>query len=106
MKSSRDILIQTNKMDAAVNFYENILGFKVFERSEQLVGLETGSFRLFLDKGKPFGPVFEVIVPNLEEVKQKLIKAGCRVEVEDPKVPRCYMCDPFGLIFNLAEERH
>jgi len=106
MKSTRDVLIQTNKMDFAVNFYENILGFKVFERSEKLIGLETGSFRLFLEKGKPLGPVFEIIVPDLKEVKQKLINEGCRVELEDPKVPCCFICDPFGLIFNLAEEHH
>jgi catechol 2,3-dioxygenase-like lactoylglutathione lyase family enzyme len=103
MRSSRDVLIQTDKMDIAANFYEKILGLKVFERSKQLIGMETGSFRLFLDKGKPFGPVFEFMVPNLEEAKRKLIKAGCRVEEEDPNIPRCYVRDPFGLIFNLAE---
>jgi hypothetical protein len=32
------------------------------------------------------------------------MKAGCRVEDEDPKIPHCYMRDPFGIIFNLAEE--
>jgi hypothetical protein len=26
------------------------------------------------------------------------------VEDEDPKIPHCYMRDPFGIIFNLAEE--
>jgi catechol 2,3-dioxygenase-like lactoylglutathione lyase family enzyme len=35
MKSSRDVLVQTNKMEAAVIFYEKVLGFKVIERSEQ-----------------------------------------------------------------------
>lgn len=104
MRSSRDVLIQTNDMEGAAHFYEKILGFKVFERSEQLIGLETGSFRLFLDKGEPYGPVFDFLVPDFEESKRKLIKAGCRVEVEDPRVPRCYMRDPFGLIFNLAQQ--
>ena len=104
MQSGRDVLIQTNKMEEAAHFYEKILGFRVFERGNQLVGLETGSFRLFLDKGEPYGPVFDFLVPDFEESKQKLIKAGCRVEVEDPRVPRCYMRDPFGLIFNLAKK--
>jgi catechol 2,3-dioxygenase-like lactoylglutathione lyase family enzyme len=103
MRPSRDVLIQTDKMDLAANFYEKVLGLKVFERSEQLIGMETGSFRLFLDKGKPFGPVFEFMVPNLKKAKRTLIEAGCRVEEEDPNIPRCYIRDPFGLIFNLAE---
>ena len=104
MKSSRDVLIQTKKMDVAANFYENVMGFKVFKRNEHIIGFETGSFRLFLDKGEPFGPVFEFITPHFEETKRKLMKAGCRVEDEDPKIPHCYMRDPFGNIFNLAEE--
>jgi catechol 2,3-dioxygenase-like lactoylglutathione lyase family enzyme len=106
MKSSRDVLIQTKKMDVAANFYENVMGFKVFKRNEHIIGFETGSFRLFLDKGEPYGPVFEFITPHFEETKHKLMKAGCRVEEEDPKIPRCYLRDPFGIIFNLAEEPH
>jgi catechol 2,3-dioxygenase-like lactoylglutathione lyase family enzyme len=104
MTSSRDVLIQTNKMDEATTFYEKVLGLKVIERSKQLVGFETGSFRLFIDKGESYGPVFEFGVPNLEQAKKMLIENGCRVEIEDPSVPRCYVRDPFGLIFNLAEK--
>jgi len=106
MKSSRDILIQTKKMDAAEKFYEKVLGFQVIERSEQLIGFETGSFRFFIDKGKSYGPVFEFYVQNLEQAKKMLIEHGCRIEVEDPAVPRCYVRDPFGLIFNLAEKKN
>jgi catechol 2,3-dioxygenase-like lactoylglutathione lyase family enzyme len=104
MKSSRDVLIQTERMDAAATFYEKVLGLKVFERSERLIGFETGGFRLFIDKGEPYGPVFEFVVPDLEQARKLLIENGCRIEIEDPRVPRCYMRDPFGLIFNVAEE--
>jgi catechol 2,3-dioxygenase-like lactoylglutathione lyase family enzyme len=106
MKSSRDVLIQTNNMSAAAAFYERILGLKIIERSEQLVGFETGSFRLFLDRGEPFGPVFEFYVSDLDHAKKMLVENGCRVEAEDPRIPRCYIRDPFGLIFNLAEKKN
>jgi catechol 2,3-dioxygenase-like lactoylglutathione lyase family enzyme len=105
MKSSRDVLIQTKKMDAAARFYENILGFRIFERSERLIGFETGSFRFFVDKGEPYGPVFEFYVSDLKQAKKALIENGCRIEAEDSTVPRCYVRDPFGLIFNLAEKK-
>jgi catechol 2,3-dioxygenase-like lactoylglutathione lyase family enzyme len=104
MNSSRDVLIQTNKMGAAAAFYEKILGFKVIERNEQLVGFETGAFRLFIDKGDAYGPVFEFYVSSLDQAKKMLLENGCRIEVEDPRIPRCYIRDPFGLIFNLAEK--
>jgi catechol 2,3-dioxygenase-like lactoylglutathione lyase family enzyme len=106
MKSSRDVLIQTNKFDAAAKFYEEVLGFQVIERSEQMIGFETGSFRFFVDKGESYGPVFELYVPDLEQAKKALVKNSCRIEAEDPKIPRCYIRDPFGLIFNVAEKKN
>jgi catechol 2,3-dioxygenase-like lactoylglutathione lyase family enzyme len=106
MKSSRDVLIQTERMDAAAKFYENVLGLKVIERSEQMVGFETGSFRLFIGKGQSYGPVFEFFVPDLEQARKMLVENGCRVEIENPQVPRCYVRDPFGLIFNISEKKN
>ena len=101
--SNRDVLIQTEKLDEAVHFYESVLGLRPVRHSETLVGFETGSFCLYLDKGPAYGPVFEFFVPDLAAAKRRLIAAGCKVENEDPSVPRCYVRDPQGLIFNLAE---
>ena len=106
MKSTRDVLIQSNKIDAATKFYEKVLGFQIIEQSEQLVGFDTGSFRFFIDKGESYGPVFELYVPDLKKAKKTLVKNGCRIDVEDSKIPRCYVRDPFGLIFNLAEKKN
>ena len=106
MKSSRDVLIQTNKMDEAAIFYEKVLGFSVIQRDEQLIGFETGSFRFFIDKGESYGPVFEFFVPDLQQAKKTMVENGCRIESEDPNVPHCYIRDPFGLIFNLAEKQN
>jgi len=104
-KSSRDVLIQCNDMNGAVSFYEKVLGLRVTSRSDTMVGLETGSFCLYVEKGPSYGPVFEFYVSDLATAKEKLVAAGCRVENEDPSVPRCYVRDPFGLIFNLAERK-
>ena len=103
--SSRDVLIQSDQLNEAVRFYETELGLLVIHRSETLVGLETGSFCLYVEKGPSYGPVFEFYVANLAAAKEKLVAAGCRVEAEDPSIPRCYIRDPFGLIFNLAERK-
>jgi predicted enzyme related to lactoylglutathione lyase len=104
INSTRDILIQTEKLDEAVRFYQSVLGLRVTHQSKKLVGFETGSFCLYVDKGPLYGPVFEFCVADFAATKQKLIAAGCRIENEDPAVPRCYMRDPFGLVFNLAEK--
>jgi catechol 2,3-dioxygenase-like lactoylglutathione lyase family enzyme len=103
--SSRDVLIQSDKFGEAVRFYETVLGLRVTHRGETLVGLESGSFCLYVEKGAPYGPVFEFYVTDLTAAKAHLVAAGCRVEAEDPSIPRCYVRDPFGLIFNLAERK-
>lgn len=35
--------------------------------------------------------------------KRSLLSAGCTVREEDPSVPRCYIRDPHGLVFNIEE---
>ncbi len=104
--SSRDVLLQAEDLDAAVHFYETVLGFKVSHRSETLVGFETGSFCLYVEKGPSYGPVLEFKVADLDATKRTLIAAGCKIESEVPSIPRCYVRDPFGLTFNVAERRN
>jgi predicted enzyme related to lactoylglutathione lyase len=48
------------------------------------------------------GPVFEFCVTDVNKAKQDLLTAGCAVVAEDASVPRCYIKDPHGLVFNLT----
>ena len=101
--SSRDVLIQTEDLDAAQAFYEQQLGLTAFMKEETIVGLEAGAFRLFLERGPKFGPVFEFFVDDLEIAKAELQAAGCVIEIEDATVPKCYVRDSYGLTFNIAK---
>jgi catechol 2,3-dioxygenase-like lactoylglutathione lyase family enzyme len=101
--SSRDIIIRTGNWAAAVSFYASTLGLPEVYRAENLVGFETGSFRLYVEKGEAHGPVFEYLVPDVQEAKQKLLEAGCNVVEEDASAPRCYMRDPYGMTFNIGK---
>jgi catechol 2,3-dioxygenase-like lactoylglutathione lyase family enzyme len=102
-RSSRDVILRTPRWSQAKEFYESVLGFKVASESETLVGLETGAIRLYVEKGEPHGPVFDFLVPDVQAAKTRLLAAGCTVQEEDPSVPRCYIRDPFGLVFNLGQ---
>ena len=82
-----------------------MLHIPIIQQSESPVGFETGSFCLYVEPGSSSGPVFKFSVTDLQAAKQALIKAGCRVVGEDLTLPRCYLRDPFGLIFNLSESR-
>jgi catechol 2,3-dioxygenase-like lactoylglutathione lyase family enzyme len=102
-KSSRDIIIRTKDWQKALRFYGSVLGFPETRRGKTLAGFETGSICLYVEKGEEHGPVFEFLVPNVEAAKKKLLKAGCVVVEEDPSLPRCYIRDPYGLVFNVGQ---
>ncbi len=101
--ASRDVLIQAKEMELAAAFYERELGMRPFLQEPGICGLEAGGFRLFVERGLPYGPVFEVYVDDLEEAKVRLTGLGCAIEAEDASVPKCYVRDPWGLVFNLAQ---
>jgi catechol 2,3-dioxygenase-like lactoylglutathione lyase family enzyme len=100
--ASRDVIIRTDAWEEALKFYEVTLGLSITYRGPDLVGFETGAFCLYVEKGTRHGPVFEFLVPDVQSSKRQLVAAGCQVEEEDPSVPRCYLRDPFGLVFNIG----
>ncbi len=51
------------------------------------------------------GPVLEVMVENVETARRRLTGSGCVVVKDEPEFPRCYVQDPFGLIFNLRQRK-
>jgi catechol 2,3-dioxygenase-like lactoylglutathione lyase family enzyme len=102
-RTSRDVIIRTADWRAATLFYQSVLGLALIHESEMIMGFETGAFRLYVEKGEPHGPVFEFFVPDVEAAKKQLLAAGCTLQEEIPSLPRCYIRDPYGLVFNLAQ---
>ena len=90
-------------MAEAERFYGAVLGFAVSFRDAGIVGFETGSFCLYVEKGAEHGPVFELLVADVEATKARQIAAGCTLIEEDRSIPRCYIRDPCGLTFNIGE---
>lgn len=102
-KASRDVIIRTDKFDHAIKFYEHVLGLPIAYKSETLYGFEAGSFRLYVEHGPPHGPVFDFLVADFRAARQVLLDAGCTIDEEDRSVPRCYIRDLHGLVFNIDE---
>src|SRR5437763_11833662 len=105
-KASRDIIIRTENWAEALQFYRSVLNLPMMEQEDIIVGFETGSFCLYVEQGKEHGPVFEFLVPDVQAAKRKLVAAGCSVIEEDPGIPRCYIRDPYGMVFNVAQASH
>ena len=102
-RSSRDVICRTPRWTEAREFYERVLGFRVADGTDSTFRVETGAVRLFVEKGDPHGPVSDFLVPDVQAAKSELLAAGCVLVEEDPSVPRCYLRDPFGLVFNLGK---
>jgi hypothetical protein len=97
-----DILIQAEDPKSAASFYVDHLGFEITDEKPHMIGLHGKHINLFIERGPALGPVLEVTVPNVEEAKRTLVNAGCEIVKDEPAFPRCYVKDPFGLIYNLT----
>jgi hypothetical protein len=99
--STRDVIIQAHHLDAARAFYRDVM--RLEQTPTDMLGFETGSFRLYIEPGNSPGPVFEFEVEDLQSAKALLLAHGCTVAEEDAMLPRLYIRDPFGLVFNITE---
>ncbi len=98
-----DILIQAQDPKKAASFYVQQLGFEVTGDEEPaMISLHGKRINLFIERGPALGPVLEVTVDDVEEAKQRLLSKGCKVVKDEPESPRCYVRDPYGLIYNLT----
>jgi predicted enzyme related to lactoylglutathione lyase len=99
---STDILMQAQDPKNAASFYVEQLGFEITDELPDMISLHGEHINLFIERGPALGPVLEVAVANVEEARQRLVRNGCEIIKDEPDFPRCYVKDPFGLIYNLT----
>ena len=96
-----DIIFETEDPQKAAAFYVTQLGFEVTDVKPNMISLHGNQINMFIERGSALGPVFEVTVDNVEQAKMRLVKNGCTIVKDEPEFPRCYVKDPYGLIYNL-----
>lgn len=101
-KFGTDILIQAPDPKFAASFYVKQLGFEITDEKPDLVSLHGEHINLFIERGPALGPVLEVTVGSVEEANLRLTRNGCEIVKDEPDFPRCYVKDPYGLIYNLT----
>jgi predicted enzyme related to lactoylglutathione lyase len=97
-----DILIQAEDPAKAARFYVQNLRFEITDERPDMVSLHGNHINLFIERGPALGPVLEVTVDSVEKAKERMVKSGCEIVKDEPDFPRCYVKDPFGLIYNLT----
>jgi catechol 2,3-dioxygenase-like lactoylglutathione lyase family enzyme len=97
-----DILIQAPDPKKAARFYVEHLGFTITDEQPNMISLHGQHINFFIERGPPVGSVLEVTVSDVEAAKRRLVKSGCQVVKDEPDVPRCYVRDPYGVVYNLT----
>jgi hypothetical protein len=97
-----DILIQAPDPASAAAFYVENLGFEITGEDPQMISLHGPKINLFIERGPALGPVLEVAVDSVEAARLRLVKNGCVIVKDEPDFPRCYVKDPYSLIYNLT----
>ena len=100
-KFGTDIIIQTQDPKNAALFYVKQLGFEITDEKPNMISLHGKHINLFIERGPALGSVLEVTVDSVEEAKLRLVENGCEIVKDEPDFPRCYVKDPYGLIYNL-----
>lgn len=106
-RMSKNIGFQVKDVEKAKHFYESILGLKEPAQSDaDEIEFRTNSNSIFLIPGNEnLGPVMEVVVSNLEIAKKHLVENGCEIVRWKGKGRDCYVRDPFGMVFNVWEDK-
>jgi len=102
---SIDYLHNTAKIDEAF-----LSGYHLFLQLDYPPYMWTAkaatAFQNYVEKGKGHGPVFEFLVPDVQTAKRRLVAAGCTIQEENASIPRSYIRDPYGVVFNISQARH
>src|SRR5450755_2751303 len=97
-----DIIIETQDPKKAASFYVEQFGFEITDEKPNMISLHGENINFFIERGRALGPVLEVTVDDVDDAKQRLVKNGCQIIKDEPHFPRCYIKDPFGLMYNLT----
>lgn len=101
-RSNRDIAVGVNDLSAAIEFYEDTLGFTPMKSQKGLRVYDTGYFSLYVMEGESHPPVPSYTVTDLVAAKKRLVDNGCMVIVE--RENSLYFRDPMGVVWDIIEK--
>ncbi len=104
-ESTRDLIVRAANLASARALYGGVMGLALVSERDALLCFEAGASRLYVEPGGGGGGVAEFLVADLEAAKTDLVAAGWALVEEDASIPRLYLRDPFGFVFNLGRRR-
>ena len=105
-KMSPNVAVRTKEFSKAVEFYQTVLGFEDRSSDPELADFDADPLNIFVIEDEVVsGPVMELFVDDLEKAREILVANGCKVLRWRGKGQDCYVQDPFGVIYNIWEQK-
>ena len=102
-RSNCEVAIHVPDLDRAEEFYADVLGFALLNKSAEQLEFDSGVLRLYVNQDsnkRTYIPSLDV--DNYVEAREYLEAAGCRTVAIDG-TDLVYFQDPFGFVFDIVE---
>lgn len=101
---SRCVGLVTPEPGVAAMFYQNHFDMRL-GTTEAVLELVAGPVRIYLDPGQPRPAVLELVTEDLAQARADARKFGFEELCWRGEGQSCLVRDPFGLVFNVFEDR-
>ena len=106
IKMSPNIAVRTEKFSEAIDFYSRVFGFQNRSTDQDLGDFDANPLNMFvIEDHELSGVIHELFVEDLDAAREELVKNGCEVVRWRGKGQDCYIRDPFGVIYNIWEDK-
>ena len=104
---SKCFALQSPRAEEAKRFYNEVIGLELRPlRSDPVGEMVAGDNLLYFEvSDETMGPIFELIVDDIEAARDELLQHGCTVLRWEGVGSSNYIRDPFGFVFNLWQKR-
>lgn len=102
-RSNRQVAVHVPDLAKAEAFYSDVLGFKLVNRTDDYLELDTGELQLYVnrDSGDAQSFIPSLDVTDFQAAKRLLETSGCTIVREESR--SLYFRDPFGFLIDIVE---
>ncbi len=100
---SPHVAFQVKNYNKAVEFYSNVIGMELIEKSDGEAHLKCGDMNFYAENSDGGFTFFEFKVESVKDAQELLEKNGCRVTHTYSEKSKM-IADPFGMRFHILED--
>lgn len=88
--------VGSGNLQAAANYYEQVLGLQRGESSEEWIEIKSGPLTFYLVDDENGTPTFEMLVPSVDHAMENFLANGCKEVLIGSNSKERYIRTPYG----------